>query len=127
MDPYDFKLESEYEMKRRAFRAQIPGLECFVHEKEKVFPLRDLSAMGMALHDSSDSFGKNELFVMDLLLNKKLFVQALKARVVRLMDGGIVGCTFEDVDRRQETRLDKLILEVQKRLIALRKARKSAE
>ena len=63
----------------------------------------------------------------DLLLNKRLFLGDLKGKVMRVLDKGIIGCNFEPMDRRQEIKLDKLVLEVQKRLIELRKAKRAAE
>ena len=43
-----------------------------------------------------------------------------------ISEKGIIGCVFHDMDRRQEIKLDKLVLEVQKRLIELRKAKREA-
>ena len=51
----------------------------------------------------------------------------LKAKVMRVLDRGIIGCNFLTMERRQEIKLDKLVLEVQKRLIELRKAKRAAE
>ena len=67
-------------------------------------------------------------FSFDLLLNKRLFLGDLKGKVMRVItEKGIIGCNFDGMERRQEIKLDKLVLEVQKRLIELRKAKRDAE
>lgn len=106
---------------RRAFRAKVPGLRVVVPAKSAGFDVVDLSAMGLAFRDDARSFKENTMITFDLHLNDKVFLAELTARVMRVLDNGIIGCNFEGNDHRKEARLDKLVLEVQKRLIALRK------
>ena len=56
---------------------------------------------------------------------KRALARGLPAKVVREADpaGRIAGLAFVDLGPRQEAWLDKLVLEIQKRRIALRKAR----
>ena len=106
---------------RRAFRAKVPGLKVAVPAKKASYDVMDLSAMGLAFRDDAKSFKENTIITFDLYLNDKVFLAELTARVMRMLDNGLVGCNFEGNDHRKEARLDKLVLEVQKRLIALRK------
>ncbi len=107
---------------RRAFRAKVPGLKIVVPVKSSsAYDVMDLSAMGLAFKDDTRSFKENTIITFDLYLNDKVFLAELTARVMRLLPNGLVGCNFEGNDHRKEARLDKLVLEVQKRLIALRK------
>ncbi len=109
---------------RRAFRAKIPGLGVHVAATGKTYEVADVSAMGLAFF-AQGGFTADTSIEFDLLINKKVFIQALHAKVMRILDNGLVGCNFENMDRRQEVRLDKLVLEVQKRMIALRKKQQS--
>ncbi|MEW5771940.1 MAG: PilZ domain-containing protein [Thermodesulfobacteriota bacterium] len=106
---------------RRAFRAKVPGLKVAVPDRSASYDVMDLSAMGLAFRDDAKSFKENTIITFDLYLNDKVFLAELTARVMRMLDNGLVGCNFEGNDHRKEARLDKLVLEVQKRLIALRK------
>lgn len=106
---------------RRAFRAKIPGLKVVVPAKNKGYDVVDLSAMGLAFRDETRDFKENVIITFDLYLNDKVFLSELTARVMRVLGNGLIGCNFEGNDHRKEARLDKLVLEVQKRLIALRK------
>ncbi|GAB6176252.1 PilZ domain-containing protein [Desulfobaculum senezii] len=122
IDEYSFSLgNGDNGGQRRAFRTKIPGLEVVLRSTDRHFMVLDLSAMGLAFKDSEKGFTEGEQLEFDLLLNKKLFLPEMKARVMRVLDNGIIGINFENNDYRKEARLDKLVLEVQKRMIALRK------
>ena len=77
--------------------------------------------MGLAFTDAAKGFTEGQSIEFDLLINKKVFLNKLTAKVMRVLDKGIIGCNFEGVDHRKEVKLDKLVLEVQKRLIAIKK------
>jgi c-di-GMP-binding flagellar brake protein YcgR len=87
----------------------------------------DLSATGLSLNAAKGELQEGESIEMDLFLNNKLFLSGIKARVMRILDDGTAGCNFETMEQRKEERLDKLVLEVQKRLIAMRKAARKKE
>lgn len=128
MEDYTFNLPGAENQKRNAFRATIPGLEAYVQEREKFYVIKDLSATGMGMQaDRDGEFTAGESFTFDLYLNKKLYLGGLEAKVMRISDQLIAGCIFEEPPPRKEARLDKLVLEVQKRLIALRKAKKDKD
>ncbi len=123
-DDFSFTMAGDDKQQRRAFRASVPGLEVYIPARDARYKVGDLSALGLAFLDESRSFKEGEALELDMFLNRKLFLSGLKLRVMRVLDKGIIGCNFEAIDPRKEARLDKLVLEVQKRLIALRKAAK---
>ncbi len=123
---FDFIIEGE-ERPRRAFRARVAGLDARVHEHDLAYPVKDVSATGLALLDESRAFRQGESLVLDLEIRHRPFLKDMPVRVVRVLETGVVGLDFIGLSQRMEERLDKLVLEIQKRLIDLRKARDLAE
>jgi hypothetical protein len=119
-DDLRFSIEKKDAGPRRAYRAKVPGLKAVVPSKGGEYEVVDLSSTGMSLRDEEGALQEGELLECDLFLNRRIFLSEIKSRVMRVRKG-VAGCNFESVDRHKEERLDKLILEVQKRLIALRK------
>ncbi|MGE4296435.1 MAG: PilZ domain-containing protein [Desulfovibrionaceae bacterium] len=124
---FSFQLSDDAKGSRAAYRARVPGLEAWVEKHSFSFSVMDLSAAGIGLMDSNQLLTAGELLEFDLLLNKKLILSRCTARVMRILNNGLAGCTFEALDRHQEALLDKLVLEVQKRMIALRKTKAAQE
>lgn len=113
---------------RSTFRARVPGLDARVVELSAAFPVTDVSAGGFAVESDGKPFSLGMKITIDLLIKQQAYITGLAAVVRRIIpDRLTVGCSFEPMDRRQEARLDKLVLEVQKRMIDLRKARKEKE
>ncbi len=127
-DDFDFILPNEDKNKRQAYRCAVPGLEAWLPQRELGYAVKDLSASGMALQSRSPGdFKQGQAFSADLLLRKKLYLSGVGVRVRRVLPSGLVGCTFVNLDTRHEASLDKLVLEVQKRIIALKKAKSEKE
>lgn len=123
---FEFSLPQKEGFDRSAFRAAVLGLEIWIPEITALLPVKNISATGIALDGGGDfTYQKGDSFTFDLLLNKKLFIAGLAAHVMRVLDNGRVGCAFAELDKRKEAKLDKLVLEVQKRLIALKRAREA--
>ncbi|CCH47503.1 PilZ domain-containing protein [Pseudodesulfovibrio piezophilus] len=112
---------------RKAFRTRVPGLSVQFPALDKSFEVKDLSATGFAVLDLDKGFKEGQFTDCELLINDKLFLKRLNAEVMRVLDNGIVGINFVDLSRQQQSRLDKLVLEVQKRLIELRKKQREQE
>lgn len=110
---------------RRAFRTSVPGLTVRIGGSPKDIAVKDFSATGIAVAAGSGWSDTDSTVKIKLLLNGKLFLDDLKARVVRLADAGIIALDFMELDRRKQGRLDKLALEVQKRIIDLKKRKKA--
>lgn len=112
---------------RKAFRTRVPGLTVRFPAMKKVYEVKDLSATGFAVLDTEKTFKEGQPLVCDLLINKKLFLGEVNAEVMRVLDNGIIGINFIELARQKQVKLDKLVLEVQKRLIELRKKQRERE
>lgn len=125
----DFKIEvPDSDNQRGAFRARIPGLKARIQETGASFDVKDMSATGIALLAGAESrLKEGASMTVDLLIASKPVLIGLKTKVIRRINEAVLACTFVSPDRRQEARLDKLVLEVQKRMIAQRKARQQAK
>ena len=122
-DEFEFILPGEELNKRQAYRIQISGLAVAVEGREGEYPVHDISAAGVAfLPPGNESFTVGEEHDTTLLLKGNTILSSISGKVARVLDNGIVGMVFTNLDVRREAKLDKLILEVQKRLISKRKA-----
>lgn len=108
-------------MARGAFRTSIPGLVVKVSGHSAPFPVKDFSVNGLAFSAGEVKFKVDDEFTVDFVLGKKVLLAGLTIKIVRDIGKGLMGCSYVDLDKYQEERLDKLVLEVQKRMIALRK------
>lgn len=127
MDEFTIIYPEQDAGQRQAFRTKIPGLEALIKSPRVLLPIKDFSATGLTLVDAEARLGQGDKFEFDLLLNKKLLIPGLTAKAMRILEHGLVGCAFVDLDSRKEAKLDKLVLEVQKRIIALKKAKSEQE
>ncbi len=123
MSDFDFTIKSDGKSPRQAYRTKVPGLRAVVAEKDESFAVKDISATGLAIEDKTGLFKEGDTFQFDLFIKKKPFLTKLTAEVIRVLGNGMIGCNFVDLSPRKEARLDKLVLEVQKRLIAMKKAK----
>lgn len=112
---------------RKAFRTKVPGLNVRFPALEKTFEVKDLSATGFAVLDPDKGFKEGQSLDAELLINKKRFLSGINAVVMRVLDNGIIGINFVELGRQKQAKLDKLVLEVQKRLIELRKKQREQE
>ncbi|WP_338666536.1 PilZ domain-containing protein [Pseudodesulfovibrio methanolicus] len=121
---FNIQLPDDEERLRKAFRTKVPGLTARFPGLDVVHDVADLSATGLAILDKSGRFTEKEAYDVELLIKNKLFLSGARASCMRVHDNGIVGLNFVDLDRQKQIKLDKLVLEVQKRLIALRKKKR---
>ena len=106
---------------RGAFRTSLPGLALRIEGYPSAYSVKDFSVNGLAFSAGNDSFEVDQQFRVDFVLGKKELLTGLDIKVVRDIGKGLMGCIYVDLDKYQEARLDKLVLEVQKRMILLRK------
>lgn len=123
---FDINLPDE-DKQRQAFRTKVPGFNARFEGVQGEFPVKDLSATGFAISDETQAFAEGKDYVVTLLLKEKTFIAKVDTRAMRVMGNGLVGFNFQNIDRRQQIKLDKLVLEVQKRLIALKKAKRDQQ
>lgn len=124
---FEIKMSNEDDSLRKAFRTKVPGLTVRFPSMKKLFEVKDLSATGYAILDPDKGFKEGQAVEVDLLINKKLFLSGVKSEIMRVLDNGIVGINFVELERQKQVKLDKLVLEVQKRLIELRKKQRAEE
>ncbi len=106
---------------RGAFRTSVPGLAIRIKGYSSSYSVKDFSVNGLAFVAGKDFFDIGKQLHVDLLLGQKEILLGITCEVVRHIGDGLMGCVFIDLDKYQEERLDKLVLEIQKRMIQLRK------
>ncbi|EGB13350.1 type IV pilus assembly PilZ [Pseudodesulfovibrio mercurii] len=121
---FNIQLPDEEERLRKAFRTRVPGLTARFSEIGLVLDVSDLSATGFAVIDKNGRFTERETYDVELQIKGRLFLGGTRAMCMRVREDGIVGLNFTDLERQKQIKLDKLVLEVQKRLIALRKKKR---
>ena len=102
----------------------MPGLTARFPGLDQVYDVLDLSATGVAVREEGGRFVEKEMYDVELRIRNRLFIGGALAMCMRLHDGGVVGFNFVDLDRQKQIKLDKLVLEVQKRRIALQKKKR---
>lgn len=112
--------------RRQAFRAAPVGVTARVHEALDSFDVNDISAGGICLTMPTVLYAKGDELTVDVLIAGRRFLGGLSAVVVRSVPEECA-CAFQGLTRRQELKLDKLVLELQKRAIALRRQEREAE
>ena len=115
---------------RGAFRTSLPGLSILLY-CGKEYAVRDLSSGGIGFVadpgvSAAEGLVPGSVQSLTLCVGGKPYITQLMGKVVRVTLEGIVAMAFEGLDRTKELRLDKLVLEIQKRLIAKRKAEDAA-
>lgn len=125
----DFSIEypGEKDLKRQAYRLHVPGLSIRIQGQEASCPVIDLSPLGLAFKHEGRAFSLGQTFTLDLYARDKLWVDGLNAKIVRVREKSQVACVFVGLTRVQERALDTLTLEIQKRLIDLRKKKQQQE
>ncbi|MBI9112464.1 PilZ domain-containing protein [Maridesulfovibrio ferrireducens] len=106
---------------RGAFRTSVPGLAIRIKGYPDPFSVKDFSVNGLAFTSGNDVFEVGTPLEVDLLLGSKGILLGITLEIVRDIGKGLMGCIFIGLDKYQEARLDKLVLEIQKRMILLRK------
>ncbi|HAS90513.1 MAG TPA: PilZ domain-containing protein [Desulfovibrio sp.] len=115
------EISFESSSSRGAFRTSIPGLALRIEGHPSIYSVKDFSVNGLAFAAGDGIFKVDQQFKVDFILGKKDLLTGLEIKIVRDIGKGLMGCIYVDLDKYQEARLDKLVLEVQKRMIKLRK------
>lgn len=111
---------------RSAFRTVIPGLK-IVLESGEACAVQDISSGGLGFsYQEEHQFAAGTILRISLWVADRLYIEQLQMSVVRYTSAKTVACRFVELSRQQEIRLDKLILEMQKRIIAQRRAQEAA-
>ncbi|WP_300158768.1 PilZ domain-containing protein [Solidesulfovibrio sp.] len=124
---FTFSLEGEGG-RRAAHRERVRGLVALWDGGgDRTYVVHDVSATGMSLVDPDGVLVRGREGRVTLAIGPRTLVTGLPVRVVRVTDAGLAGLAFGELTLRQEAWLDKLVLEIQKRRIDLRKARETAD
>ncbi|MFP5260044.1 MAG: PilZ domain-containing protein [Acidobacteriota bacterium] len=121
-----FQLEGEVG-KRAAHRERVRGLVARIDGEGTVYVVHDVSASGVALVDPEGRLAVGRVYRLALCIGSKELIGGLPASMARRAKDGLAGVAFGELNLRQEAWLDKLILEIQKRRIDLRKSREGVE
>jgi len=116
-----FTYEPETDVPRQAYRAKVPGLSARDKATGSGYSVQDISAGGLSLDDRNETLKKGDAIEIDVLLKDRVIIAGLKAEVARRQNE-TAGLKFTGLSQRQEERLDKLVLEVQKYLISKNKS-----
>ncbi|MCH5276490.1 MAG: PilZ domain-containing protein [Desulfovibrionaceae bacterium] len=111
---------------RRSYRTTLPGLTAVVTGHPKAFPVNDISSGGMCVTMPASRLSKGQVLPFDLFIAGRLFLKDVRAKVVR-PSATECAFVFEPLALQQETKLDKLILELQKREIIRQRQARDAE
>ncbi len=116
---YDFFIDEDGNSNRHSYRAHVYGIEARVNKKSTCYGLSDISVSGCSFKVPMIEWSINERFVLQLEVKGRIILGGIKARMVRATQNNVVACSFEGLSEKQEYALDKLVLEIQKRIIAL--------
>lgn len=83
------------------------------------FPIKDLSSYGVAFYPQKykDIFVTNKEYKGSVIFKGEMVVQDIGLKVVRISQE-VVGCEFVTISRKDEYKLDELILSIQKEQIS---------
>jgi len=126
-EDYSFIFPGESESKRQAYRVAVRGLSIRIDGREEVCPVVDVSATGLAFVDRKQSLSLGENIRLDLYIKNRVWQEKIAAKIVRIWNQGMTACVFEHMTKYQEQSMDKLTLEIQKRLIDQRKRTQQQE
>jgi hypothetical protein len=123
---FAFTLEGE-QGRRGAHRERVRGLVALWGDGgDRAYVVHDVSASGLSLVDPDGALAAGRTGRVTLAIGPRTLIAALPVSVVRVTGTGLAGLAFGELTLRQEAWLDKLVLEIQKRRIDLRKARETA-
>ncbi len=118
---FAFTLEEDAQGQRHAYRANVHGIEVRLNNGKSTYNAVDISVSGCAFQMPQKFLAEGNEFVLQMEVGGKVILAALRCRVIRSTANGLVACNFFGLSERQELALDKLVLEIQKRIIEVSK------
>ncbi len=119
---YDFSINDDDNINRHSYRAHVYGIEARINKESRCYNLADISVTGCAFRMNNVPWSVGERLRIQLEVKGRAIISGIDARLVRITSNSIVACSFEKLTEKQEYALDKLVLEIQKRIIALNRA-----
>ncbi len=118
---FSFTVDEEGQGQRLAYRANVNGIEARLNKGADVYNVVDLSVTGCAFQVPKKILSENQTITLQLEVRQRVILADIRAIVIRSTSQGIVACNFLELTERQEYALDKLVLEIQKRIIEVNK------
>ncbi len=118
---FDFTLPEDKQGQRHAFRANVHGIDVRLNKGKNIYHIVDISVTGCAFQMPQKFFAIGNEFILQMEVSGRVILAGLHARVIRSTAQGLVACTFLKMSERQELAMDKLVLEIQKRIIEVSK------
>ncbi len=119
---YDFSLDDDDQGQRLAYRAMVQGIEARINGGKSTYEVVDISVTGCAIQlPQNINLAEGATFAVQLEVRGRSILTSLRAKVIRVTPRGVVACNFVGMNERQEYALDKLVLEIQKRIIEANK------
>ncbi|MFN2268923.1 MAG: PilZ domain-containing protein [Desulfonatronovibrio sp.] len=114
---------------RKAYRVSIPNLKIKIKDRPGEFEALDISAGGVAFsikENDNPGLEAGQEIEISLVIKERVFLQELQGKIVKVTDT-FAACEFGDIPLKQEALLDKLVLEVQKKMIELKRKKKEQD
>ncbi len=118
---FAFTLAEDAQGQRHAFRANVHGITVRLNNGKSTYNAVDISVTGCAFQMPQKFLAEGNEFALQMEINGKVILAGLRAKVIRSTATGLVACNFFGISERQEVALDKLVLEIQKRIIEVSK------
>ncbi len=118
---FAFTMDEDGQTQRHAYRTNVHGIEVRLNRGNNIYKVVDLSVTGCAFQMPKKILAEGHILTLQMEVRQRIILADIRARVIRSTDRGIVACNFVDLTERQEYSLDKLVLEIQKRIIEVSK------
>lgn len=114
--------------KREMYRVVVPGLKLVHRQSETAWESANISASGVLLKNLTvgPQLTMGQELIVDLVVGQSVLLSDIQVQVIHV-EPGKTGCRLVDLNYREETVLDKLILDAQKRQISKRKEEKTGK
>lgn len=121
LDDLSFSIDDIPPHQRAAFRALVRGLLARLDDDSARYNVYDISSGGCTILNPPKGCAEGRMLLMQLEVRGMPLVSGMETKVVRMKEDGSAACAFVKLTRHQELVLDKLVLEIQKALIAQKK------
>ncbi len=123
---YKISFDGDDDSIRSTYRTSFPGLTVQLKSGENA-QVKNISAGGIGFISYRGSCVEGETQRLNIYISGRPFITNVKGKFIRIYPDGFVACSFVELSRQHELKLDKLVLEMQKKMIAVRKVQGEEE